>query len=57
VVERSRTGTAVTADAPASQKFVTGPLRYARMPGAGHWIPLDAPDEVSAHLREFLDEG
>jgi pimeloyl-ACP methyl ester carboxylesterase len=27
------------------------------MPGAGHWIPLDAPDEVSAHLREFLDEG
>jgi pimeloyl-ACP methyl ester carboxylesterase len=37
-----------------SQKQVTGPWRYERIAGAGHWIPLDAPDELTALLIDFL---
>ena len=38
----------------ASQRQVAGPWRYHRVAGAGHWIPLDAPDELAALLVEFL---
>ena len=38
----------------ASQEQVTGPWRYHRIEGAGHWIPLDAPDELNALLVDFL---
>jgi pimeloyl-ACP methyl ester carboxylesterase len=37
-----------------SREQVTGPWRYHRITGAGHWIPLDAPDEVTALLVDFL---
>jgi pimeloyl-ACP methyl ester carboxylesterase len=37
-----------------SREQVTGPWRYHRVAGAGHWIPLDAPDELTALLLEFL---
>ena len=38
----------------ASEKHVTGPWRYHRIEGAGHWIPLDAPDELNALLVDYL---
>lgn len=38
----------------ASQRLVAGPWRYHRITGAGHWIPLDAPDELAALLVDFL---
>ena len=38
----------------ASREHVTGPWRYHRIEGAGHWIPLDAPDELNALLVDFL---
>ncbi len=37
-----------------SAKFVAGPWRYERIEGAGHWLQLDAPDEVDALLLDFL---
>jgi len=37
-----------------SAKFVTGPWRYERIDGAGHWPQLDAPDTVNALLLDFL---
>lgn len=40
-----------------SGRYVTGPWRYERVTGAGHWIPLDAPDEVTEQLLAFLGEG
>lgn len=40
-----------------SGRYVTGPWRYERVTGAGHWIPLDAPDEVTKQLLAFLAEG
>jgi pimeloyl-ACP methyl ester carboxylesterase len=38
----------------ASEKHVQGPWRYARIEGASHWIPLDAPAALNALLIEFL---
>jgi pimeloyl-ACP methyl ester carboxylesterase len=38
----------------ASSEFVSGPWQYARVEGASHWIPLDAPDEVNKLLLSFL---
>jgi pimeloyl-ACP methyl ester carboxylesterase len=38
----------------ASPQQVTGPWRYHRIEGAGHWIPLDPPDELTALLVDFL---
>ena len=38
----------------ASAEHVTGPWRYERIEGAGHWMQLDAADEVSALLVDFL---
>ena len=39
-----------------SGKHVTGPWRYERVEGAGHWLQLDAPDKVNALLLDFLDD-
>ena len=37
-----------------SKDYVAGPWRYERIEGAGHWMQLDAADEVSALLVDFL---
>jgi pimeloyl-ACP methyl ester carboxylesterase len=38
----------------ASREFVTGPWRYERLTGVGHWIPPEAPDALNALLIDFL---
>ncbi len=38
----------------ASPRYVTGPWRYARVDGASHWIPLDAPETLNKLLVEFV---
>jgi epoxide hydrolase 4 len=30
-------------------------LRVELVPGAGHWVPYEAPDEVNRLIREFVD--
>ncbi|MGV9777539.1 alpha/beta fold hydrolase [Streptosporangium sp. NPDC003464] len=45
LTERAMTGTA---------EHVTGPWRYERLDGAGHWMQLEAPDEVNELLLGFL---
>jgi len=37
-----------------SADHVTGPWRYERIDGAGHWMQLDAPGRVNDLLVEFL---
>jgi pimeloyl-ACP methyl ester carboxylesterase len=37
-----------------SQRYVDGSWRYERIEGAGHWMQLEAPDQVSALLVDFL---
>ena len=37
-----------------SAKNVAGPWRYERLDGPGHWLQLDAPDQVNALLLDFL---
>jgi pimeloyl-ACP methyl ester carboxylesterase len=37
-----------------SAASVTGPWRYERLYGPGHWMQLDAPDRVNALLLDFL---
>jgi pimeloyl-ACP methyl ester carboxylesterase len=37
-----------------SAQGVAGPWRYERLDGAGHWMQLEAADEVSRLLVEFL---
>jgi pimeloyl-ACP methyl ester carboxylesterase len=37
-----------------SAQHVTGPWRYERLAGPGHWMQLEAPDQVSALLLDFL---
>lgn len=37
-----------------SANYVSGPWRYVRIEGAGHWIPVDAPHTLTALLLEFL---
>ena len=37
-----------------SEKFVTGPWRYERVEGPGHWMQLEAPDDVNRLLLDFL---
>jgi pimeloyl-ACP methyl ester carboxylesterase len=32
---------------------VAGPWRYERLEGVGHWMQLEAPDEVKALLIDF----
>lgn len=38
----------------ASGEHVTGPWRYERIEGAGHWLQLDAPEQVNELLIDFL---
>jgi pimeloyl-ACP methyl ester carboxylesterase len=33
---------------------VAGPWRYERLDGPGHWMQLDAPDQVNSLLLDFL---
>jgi pimeloyl-ACP methyl ester carboxylesterase len=40
-----------------SGEHVTGPWRYERIEGAGHWLQLDAPDQVNELLLEFLGKA
>ncbi len=37
-----------------SAQNVAGPWRYERLDGPGHWMQLDAPDDVNALLLDFL---
>ncbi|HZT65831.1 MAG TPA: alpha/beta fold hydrolase [Acidimicrobiales bacterium] len=37
-----------------SAKSVSGPWRYERLDGPGHWMQLEAPDRVSSLLLDFL---
>jgi len=37
-----------------SAAHVAGPWRYERLEGAGHWMQLEAPDEVNRLLLDFL---
>ncbi len=37
-----------------SEAFVSGTWRYERLEGPGHWMVLEAPDEVSGLLVDFL---
>lgn len=37
-----------------SEQSIDGPWRYERIEGAGHWIPLDAPERLNELLLEFL---
>jgi pimeloyl-ACP methyl ester carboxylesterase len=38
----------------ASGQLVQAPWRYAEIPGATHWIPLDAPEELSGLILDWL---
>ena len=38
-----------------SAKHVSGPWRYERLEGPGHWMQLEAPDPVNALLLDFLE--
>ena len=40
-----------------SAENVSGPWRYERLEGPGHWMQLDAPDQVNALLTDFLPAG
>jgi len=40
-----------------SARFVTGPWRYERVEGAGHWIQVDAPETVDTLLLDFLESA
>lgn len=37
-----------------SGAYVAGPWRYERIEGPGHWMQLEAPDEVNRLLLDFL---
>jgi len=37
-----------------SASNMAGPWRYERLDGPGHWLQLDAPDQVNALLLDFL---
>ncbi len=46
----------VTPDAAdASRRRVTGPLTSGVLPDAGHFLPEEAPDQVTAALLDWLD--
>ena len=38
----------------ASERYVRGPWRYARIEGANHWLQLDAPQHFNPLLLEYL---
>jgi pimeloyl-ACP methyl ester carboxylesterase len=37
-----------------SEAYVSGTWRYERLEGPGHWMVLEAPDEVNGLLVDFL---
>ena len=37
-----------------SSRYVDASYRYERIEGAGHWMQLEAPDQVTALLLDFL---
>lgn len=37
-----------------SGQYVTGPWRYERIDGVGHWIPREAPERTNELLLDFL---
>ncbi|MGH3195373.1 MAG: alpha/beta fold hydrolase [Streptosporangiaceae bacterium] len=37
-----------------SAAFVQGPWRYEEIPGASHWVPLDAPGRLNGLLLDWL---
>jgi pimeloyl-ACP methyl ester carboxylesterase len=37
-----------------SAGFVEGPWRYEEIPGASHWVPLDAPEKLNNLLLDWL---
>jgi pimeloyl-ACP methyl ester carboxylesterase len=37
-----------------SARYVAGPWRYERLEGPGHWVPLEAPEEINRLLLDFL---
>ena len=37
-----------------SAALVQGPWRYEEIPGASHWVPLDAPERLNELLLEWL---
>lgn len=39
-----------------SERFVEGPWRYERLEGIGHWVPVQAPEQLSALLVDFLGD-
>jgi pimeloyl-ACP methyl ester carboxylesterase len=40
-----------------SDKHVAGSWRYERIAGPGHWMQLEAPDQVNGLLLDFLPAG
>jgi pimeloyl-ACP methyl ester carboxylesterase len=38
----------------SSHRFIDGKWRYERIDGPGHWMQLEAPEEVTALLVDFL---
>ena len=44
----------VEAGMTGSRRYVAGPWRYERLETAGHWIPLEAPQELTTLLLDFL---
>jgi pimeloyl-ACP methyl ester carboxylesterase len=38
-----------------SADYVTGPFVRHLVPGAGHFLPEEAPDQVNTHLLAWLD--
>jgi pimeloyl-ACP methyl ester carboxylesterase len=40
-----------------SAQSVSGPWRYERLEGPGHWMQLEAPDQVNQLLLDFLPAG
>ena len=38
----------------ASAANVAGPWRYERVEDAGHWLQLEAPEQVNRLLLDFL---
>jgi pimeloyl-ACP methyl ester carboxylesterase len=37
-----------------SAAFVQGRWRYEEIPGASHWVPLDAPERLNELLLDWL---
>ena len=60
--DRVRTLTAISAGdhyldgerVKKSAAFVNGPWRYEEIPGACHWVPLDAPERLNELLLDWL---